>query len=213
MNSVNNFDIIRTLLNFRSEDDFYFCQTLQRKKDNPDFTRSTKVINMYLVDSLEKFDRYRPRIIAECNHYGARAYFNLNRRSYKKVALGVLQETARFVSQETYKPVKNIYTKVCGQFSNEKEEKKWILDVDNLEDIDLLYKFDNPEGRRNTMMIRTINNSKPEINGSKILASIPTRNGYHLVTCPFDTREFKCEFPDVEIHKNNPTVLYIPKFN
>ena len=30
----DNFDIIKPLLKFRSEDDFYFLQILQRKKDH-----------------------------------------------------------------------------------------------------------------------------------------------------------------------------------
>lgn len=31
---TDNFNLIRPLLNFRSEDDFYFLQILQRKKDH-----------------------------------------------------------------------------------------------------------------------------------------------------------------------------------
>ena len=31
---VNNFGLIRSLLEFRTEDDFYFLQILQRKKDH-----------------------------------------------------------------------------------------------------------------------------------------------------------------------------------
>ena len=32
---INNFNLIKPLLDFNSEDDFYFLQILQRKKDHP----------------------------------------------------------------------------------------------------------------------------------------------------------------------------------
>lgn len=44
--------------------------------------------------------------------------------------------------------------------------------------------------------------------GPKSLAIIPTKNGYHIVTRPFRCDEFFNHFPDVDIHKDNPTILY-----
>ena len=29
-----------------------------------------------------------------------------------------------------------------------------------------------------------------------------------ILVSPFDTRDFKQKWPDIDIHKNNPTVLY-----
>ena len=40
---------------------------------------------------------------------------------------------------------------------------------------------------------------------------IPTKNGYHLITTRFDIMEFKEYFPDIDIQKKNPTLLYLPK--
>lgn len=43
-----------------------------------------------------------------------------------------------------------------------------------------------------------------------IYAEIPTVNGIHLITKPFNTQEFRTKFPDVDVHKNNGTLLYYP---
>ncbi|WP_265091158.1 hypothetical protein, partial [Acinetobacter baumannii] len=41
-------------------------------------------------------------------------------------------------------------------------------------------------------------------------AEIPTMNGCHLITKPFNLQKFKEKFPEIDVHKNNPTILYIP---
>jgi hypothetical protein len=40
---------------------------------------------------------------------------------------------------------------------------------------------------------------------------VPTKNGIHLITNPFNLNAFKFGFPNIDVHKNNPTILYIPK--
>lgn len=43
-----------------------------------------------------------------------------------------------------------------------------------------------------------------------LFAEIPTMNGCHLITKPFNLQKFKEKFPKIDVHKNNPTVLYVP---
>ena len=43
---------------------------------------------------------------------------------------------------------------------------------------------------------------------NKVKAVIPTLNGSHLITSPFNTEEFMIDYPNFDIHKNNPTILY-----
>jgi hypothetical protein len=45
---------------------------------------------------------------------------------------------------------------------------------------------------------------------SKVITQIPTKNGVHLITERFDVMEFKKHFPDIEIQKKNPTLLFLP---
>ena len=32
-----------------------------------------------------------------------------------------------------------------------------------------------------------------------------------IITKPFNLKQFKDKYPDIDVHKNNPTILYIPK--
>jgi hypothetical protein len=44
----------------------------------------------------------------------------------------------------------------------------------------------------------------------KVIKVIPTKSGYHLITERFDVMEFKKQYPEVDIQKKNPTLLYLP---
>jgi hypothetical protein len=46
--------------------------------------------------------------------------------------------------------------------------------------------------------------------GPKIEAIIPTKNGHHLITKRFNTQTFKEKYPEIDIQKKNPTLLYYP---
>lgn len=91
------------------------------------------------------------------------------------------------------------------------DDKIWLLDVDDLDPSSIIFNmFDDPEARRYSALVHFINNAQPVVNKNKVICTIPSKSGYHLITTGFDTREFNKEFPDVCIHKNNPTNLYIP---
>jgi hypothetical protein len=45
-------------------------------------------------------------------------------------------------------------------------------------------------------------------NPDKIIGVVGTVNGCHLITKPFNVTQFKGKYPDVEIKKNSPTLLY-----
>ena len=44
----------------------------------------------------------------------------------------------------------------------------------------------------------------------KVIKTIPTKNGFHLITEKFNVMEFKRRYPDIDIQKKNPTLLYLP---
>ena len=60
--------------------------------------------------------------------------------------------------------------------------------------------------------MKLVNRCRPE--GNKIYATIPTKNGYHLITGRFDvmvfnkTMSLQGDVPDIQ--KKNPTLLYLP---
>ena len=57
-----------------------------------------------------------------------------------------------------------------------------------------------------------MNKKIKKIEGSNILGYIPTKNGWHIICEPFNTKliePFQATHA-FDIHKNNPTILYTP---
>jgi len=203
---INNLQIILPLLSFESKDDFYYLQILQRKKENPELGSNSRVIKNYYISSVEYLTERYPEIIKLCEVFNARASIRLNKRSYKKVGMKAMVNLANTMMNEEYSFLKASYDRACGLGHNDKN-KTWIVDIDKDEVIWL------------EQIINSIQSSQPE--GNKIVAQIPSKTGMHLITKPFNTLDFKDRFTEelteykmsyveLEIHKDNPTNLYIP---
>lgn len=194
---VYNFDQIRKMLKFE-EDYFYFIQIIQRKKEHPELGSSNRVIRSYMISSLEKFDKNEKEIIQMCEAFNARAYIHLNRRKWSTISFECLRHNAELIANSQYEGIKSSLETTIGRNNGEpRETKTWILDCDGTSSPDPL-------------MLATIQYECKPFSGSKCLAVIETRNGCHLITEPFDTETFKTKYPDIEIHKDNPTILFIP---
>ena len=193
---IDVFDKIKELLVFESADDFYYLQILQRKKENPQIGSNSRVIKNYYIGSVEYLENRYEEIKELCNKFNARAMLRLNRRSYSKVAFKTMQNIANSMANGEYSFIKKSYDRACGNGHNDKN-KTWIIDIDGEFNEDWLLE-----------MIHYIGNCKPE--GNKLVAQLPTKNGLHLITKPFDLRDFKNKYPEIDIHKDNPVNLYIP---
>ena len=203
---TNNYDLIVPLLDWRSEDDFYFLQILQRKKDHAKgkvngVNNNSRLVKAYYLRSAGHLEFIMPEVIELCEIFNARAGINLNRRSFEKMALQHLKKVTDQIINGDHRKAYKAYSSVVGAFAQE-SDKKWILDVDEP------FYGSVDDGAKGIGMLMYINTEcKPY--GEKFIESIPSKNGYHLITKPFDLSGFRSEFPDVEVHKNNPTNLYI----
>lgn len=198
---VNNFELITSLLKFDNPEDFYYLQVIQRKKDMPPgykygTNNNSRSIKNYYITNLEYLEVKMPEIIKLCEVFNARASIRLNKRSFKNVAYRTLTKIAGTMANGNYFHIRNSYAKACGTGHNDKN-KKWILDLD--EPHQLTDEYLNK-------LIHTIEGFRPE--GNKLIATIPSKSGLHLITKPFDLSKF--EFEGIDIHKDNPTNLYIP---
>jgi len=200
---INNYKQIKELLDFRSDDDFYFIQILQRKKDHKigkvnSTNNNSRLVKGYYIKSLEHFEFVMPEIIQLCEIFQARAGINLNRRSFKKMQLKHISKLVLQLVDGTHNKAHKAYNSVVG-LHNDDIDKKWILDID---------------GEVNDKLYNLIKDFTYEVNPNKgnhnIICRIPSKNGEHIITSPFDIRDFHEHFPNIEIHKNNPTNLYIP---
>jgi hypothetical protein len=190
---IDNFEQISTLLEFSSEDDFYFAQIIQRKKDNPETTgtnNSARLIKPYYIKSLEHLNKVKEEMILLSEHYNARVCINLNKRSFERTAFHTLKKITDQILNKDYKSVRRAYNSACGEYSN--GDKRWIIDIDDI--------------NVNALEIKEyIYNQQPI--GDKYIATIPTKHGYHLIVKPFNLSHWSMIYTH-DIHKNNPTILY-----
>ncbi len=198
MNKVDNLELLLPFLQFDDPDDFYYLQILQRKKENPQLGSNSRVIKNYYIKSTDKLIARYDEIKKLCEYFNARASLRLNRRNFRKVAFKSLQNIANSMANQEYSFIQKSYDRACGNGHAEpKGGNTWILDMD--------FPLTPLESEN---MGELIFNANPI--GDKILATIPSKSGFHFITKPFDLREFKVEFPLIDVHKDNPTNLYIP---
>lgn len=195
---VDNFKLIESLLQFDSPDDFYMIQILKRRKDNPDMKRDMELIDTIFIYSKDDLNGEKgQKIRFLCVQHNARAYIRLNRRSMKKVAMMTLKKVTDLIVDGNFKAVKRAYISAAGEHHSE-PNKTWIVDID--EDL-----------KENIQQIEYVIDHlcKPFTNESKIIAKIPTVNGFHFITYPFNIADFNiwCSV-NPDIHKDNPTILY-----
>ena len=198
---INNFDSINPHLSYESDEDFYFLQIIKRRKDNPDLERSEKTIrNFYLYQG--DIEKFKDTIIKLCIDNNARAYLYLNKRNIKDVVFEANVLLAGYMKSGTYKAIHNLMDKAIGNKHSD-NEKKWILDIDSKDD-ELVSRY----------LVTAIESNPP--GKFHLYNKIETLNGYHLITTPFNTEKFSqlCamyKLDNIEIHKDNPTLLYFYK--
>jgi hypothetical protein len=194
---IDNIVAIKDLLTFESEDDFYHLQILKRKKENPELGSNSYVVKTYYINSIEYLDSKIDEIIHLCNFHNARACINLNRRSYEKIAFHTLKKVTDQIMNKDFKSVRKAYESVCGSFSNEKD-KKWIIDIDHKD-------FDLSEVKRHVFYNNLISNIQSLIfqtGKDDTITTIPTKNGFHLITRPFNLE--KCTVKKLRFKKIIP---------
>lgn len=191
------------MLSFPEENSFYFLQVLKRRKDNPGLEKDMIHIADYYIYSIEQFDVLIHRVIDQCDSENARAYFRLNRRDAKKVGMQVLKRTVDYIMSENYRAIKNAFASCAGEFHSD-PNKTWIVDIDNVS-IDT---FNHSEEYKSVRQL--VYDLQIETGKEPIMNFIPTRGGIHIITRPFNLNKFKKQFTDIDVHKDNPTILYCP---
>jgi len=194
---IDNLEQIKQLLNFEEKGDFYMLYVFKRKKDQPEGERdnhqSVRTIKSYCVSSIDYLERRYDEIKQLCEMFKARAYIHVQKQNHRDVSLNMMVALAQRI-QDGNNYQQGLFDSVVGQIKT--LEKRWIVDVDTKDEEELL------------RIMRCVNTARPE--GNKIYATIPTKNGYHLITGRFDVMMFGNVFPHVDIQKKNPTLLYLP---
>ena len=184
-----------------SEDEFYFLQILVRGKDGNHVSGNNKnrLVKYYVIRHKDQLLDLRSEIEGICETVNGRAYIHPTRRSLKEVANLSLELTAHTFVSQNWIGLRGVYSTACGK-SLVSNDKKFIVDLDGLHPGDEKYEEIKE-------FVKTLKGKS----GERIVGEIETMNGYHLITEPFDTKVFSDKYPDIDVHKNNPTLLYYRK--
>ena len=159
-----------------------------------------------------------------CEMFNVRAYIRLNKRNYKNIALEMMKHIAeQCCSGETFSSPFHLVTSACGTTCQAGPDKTWIVDCDQehkflIDDIVKIISKCQPNNKKILEIMEQLNINEEnafEI-WQKNIFKVPTKNGTHLIVRPFNKQMFndiwqknmKVRIPD--IHKDNPTILYVP---
>lgn len=142
-----------------------------------------------------------PEIILLCEYYGARAYINLAAKDFDKLQKLMLVKLASDIHLDNVRNPRRCLNSAAGELKS--RLPLWIVDIDDMSLKESVLKW-----------LDEYNNKDREIPVKRYLyvrSEIPTVQGCHLITIPFNLKEFSEVFPDIDVHKNSMgTLLYYP---
>ena len=215
---IDNLEIIKPLLNFENKGDFYMLYVFKRKKDQPegekDNHQSVRTIKTYCIESISHLEQRYDEIKQLCEMFNARAYIHVQKQNHFDVSLNMMVALAQRIQDGNHKQ-KGLFDSVVGQIKT--LEKRWIVDIDSKNELylhEVMNHINNHcEPFNNKSEIHTHTSAGVVISYDripKVIKMIPTKNGFHLITERFDVMEFKKRYPEIDIQKKNPTLLYLP---
>jgi len=206
MRNIDNINTIKGLLNFENEGDFYMLYVFKRKKDQPEGERdnhqSVRTIKTYCVNSIEYLEKRYDEIKQLCEMFKARAYIHVQKQNHKDVSLNMMVALAQRIQDGNLRQ-QHLFDSVVGQLKT--HEKRWIIDIDNVSTDSFAH------AEYYTSMREYINELQEEAGKEKSMAFVKTKSGFHIITQPFNVMKFKDRYPDIDIQKKNPTLLYYPE--
>ena len=200
---VDNFEYLSGLFSeLVDENDFYFIQIIQRKKDGvelPSYTSKKRVIKSFYFFNKEEFLKHESYIKNLCENNNARAYFWTNPRNMFDIACESIKQFSELIKNGNTRYGASVYDKVVGSNISSHNPKQWLVDLDSKDE-----EYKNK-------IISLIKECRGE--EVRIKHIIPTISGYHLITSKFDLKQFSQKLvinnlDYVNIHTNSPTLLY-----
>lgn len=205
---INNFrQVYKYMENMDPEnsgDVFHIIDIVRRRKEHPDLRKNRVIVKTYIINSIKALQAREEEIIELCSTLRARAYFSVNKFSFKRTAFNMLSKTADRLKHGAHIGLQGIYS--SSAMESISGDRKWMLD------------FDHNLGEENEHFweLSTIKEAIDSI--QKRLSRgvqldpqyFPSPNGYHVIVNPFirnDVSEHLHSL-NVEVHRNNFIIIY-----
>lgn len=197
---INNFDLIKSKLNFQNEHSFYFIQILKRKKENPEMKAYSIPIESFYIFSIEQYEKIEKRIIELCDMHNARAYIKMNCLDAESVMLEQISIITQEIRKHNWKHMSKSLNSACGICGKQDgNDKLYLIDLDDI----------TIGSDKFNEIVSFINSLQPVNVTDKIYMGVPTKHGCHLLTTGFDMNRFKQTYSNIDIHSDGITLLYI----
>ena len=157
---------------------------------------------LHCVESVEYLEKRYDEIKQLCEMFKARAYIHVQKQNHKDVSLNMMVALAQRIQDGNLRQ-QHLFDSVVGQLKT--HEKRWIIDIDNVSTDSFAHE------KYYTSMREYINELQEEAGKDKNMAFVKTKSGFHIITQPFNVMKFKEKYPDIDIQKKNPTLLYYPE--
>ncbi len=170
---INNFSLIRDLLSF-GENTYYFLQIIQRRKDpgNEGMKAGTAGRYKNFITRIETFDKMEDEIKFLCKYYNARAYIEVNPRSFESFSVLLAHKLFDRIYNRSFDNIHTVQNHVALDEGTIKTKgvipcRRWMFDIDHKEDLEAVLGY-------------------AEANHIKVVKQIPTVSGYHLLIEAFN---------------------------
>lgn len=204
--TIDNFDIIKKHLDFKSPLDRYIVHILRRPKDCEELSNqlgsneAQRLIRTYYIDSLEYFEKKIPAIKELCHSCNARAYIIPQVKDNFECLLNLGKKIFDTIQNKNYsvKPEHLIRQAYCEYHKSRK--KVWILDLDRDAMVEtwvqqnfggsVLCKREWTLKKVQELVkkhLKLVGKSEDE------MYTVPTKNGWHIVISPVNLMKIQEE--------------------
>jgi hypothetical protein len=168
-------------------DTFIYTEMLDRAKRKGN--NGQRLLKTFYHRSVAEFWEQWPTIVRLCDLAKVRACTRIAPRSYKSVGRYFTRLVVDTAMSENWAGMKTLYNRACG--CTAPITKLWLYDIDAL--------TEEAERLRGALS-----------DAGLLVAVIPSKKGQHLITWPHQVEKFAADLA-VDVHKDNPTNLYIPE--
>lgn len=204
MKEVNNFEQIKSLLDFDGKSIYLVWLVLRNKDGNTEAkgNNRNRTIKSYYFQDLKHFEEREQEIIDICKMFNCRAYICLNKKPIENVLFEIQDNLTDRLRQLMHGQTVGINGMLdhavmkAGTDGN----KRWIVDFD----FDLTKNTLDYYAEQLTIIESDINAARSGFD-KNVITRIPTAHGLHIVTHPFNVGDTGV---GRDVKKEGLTLLY-----
>ena len=199
---IDNFDVLMSHIDFVDPNDRYIVHILRRPKDCKELAQivgsneAQRKIRSYCIDSIEYLQRKKDAIKELCNSCRARANLVVQPKDNFECLLNLGKKILDTIQKKNYsvKPERLLWT-AYGETHNSRK-KQWIIDLD-MDSMQERWIENNFGGKSFWCREWTVDEVSELIKNQVSSCDrnpddvywVPTKNGWHIITPPFNLKE------------------------